>query len=80
MPPPSDGGRDERRDHNDVARWATLVNIEVGIVEESRAVLQRCRSAISHRLRFYRKSRLGIGTMWSKHAPPAHVGCPSLHL
>lgn len=65
LPPPSAGGRDERRDQNHVARRATSVNTEEGIVEDSRAVFQRCRSAISHRLRFCREPqglRLGIGS------------------
>jgi hypothetical protein len=80
LPPPSAGERDERRDQNHVERRATSVNTEEGIVEDSRATFQRCRSAISHRLRFYRGPRLGTGTRGGKHAPPAHVGCPPLHL
>lgn len=52
LPPPSAGGREERRDQNHVARRATSVNTEEGIVEDSRCLFQRCRSAISHRLRF----------------------------
>jgi hypothetical protein len=80
LPPPSAGERDDRRDQNHVARRATSVITEEGIVQDSRAVFQRCRSAISHRLRFYREPRLGIGTREGKHTPPAHVECPPLHL
>ena len=54
LPPPSAGGCDGR-DQNHVARRATSINIEEGTVEDSRAAFQRCRSAISHRLRFYRE-------------------------
>jgi hypothetical protein len=58
LPPPSAGGREERRDQNHVARRATSVNTEEGIVEDSRCLFQRCRSAISHRLRFYREPKV----------------------
>jgi hypothetical protein len=80
LPLPSAGGRDERRDQNHVARRATSVNTEEGLEEDSRAAFQRCRSATSHRLRFYRESRLGIGTREGMYAPPAHVGCLQFHL
>ena len=61
LPPPSAGGRDERRVQNDVARRATSVNMEEGAEEDSRAVFQRCRSAISHRLRFYPGAKVRDG-------------------
>ena len=55
LPTPSVGGRDERRDQNDVARRVTSASMEEGMNEDSRAAFQRCRSAISQRLRFYRE-------------------------
>lgn len=55
LPPLSAGGCDARRDQNEVARRATsaITEDEVEATRDSRAVFQRCRSATSHRLRFY---------------------------
>jgi hypothetical protein len=53
LPPPSAGACEARRDQNEVARCAILVNTEDGLEEmDPRVAFQRCRSATSHRLRF----------------------------
>ena len=76
LPPPSEGGRDERRDQNDVARRVTSTNMEVVVEVDPRAAFQRCRSAISQRLRFYGEQGKGQEPSGSKRAPPAPVGFP----
>jgi hypothetical protein len=55
LAPPFVAGCDERRDQNDEARRVKSANTEEDVEDDSRAAFQRCRSAISQRLRFYRE-------------------------
>lgn len=76
MPTPSVGGRDARRDKNDVARRVTSASMDEGMYVDSRAAFHRCRSAISQRLRFYRERGSGMGTSGSERVPPARAEFP----
>jgi hypothetical protein len=73
-PPPSAGGRDARNGQN-VARRATsaIMEEDIDIEADERAAFQRCRSAISHRLKFCPERGQVKGLSRGERAPPARV-------